>query len=175
MDRGTAREYNAGHGPAYPELIKRVPVPSTKSICRKASGCRSKPGGGLRNWRFWVACRLWLAKILIYFRNSNLRRTFQISFSVKLRHVPPAAAPFRVTHSPVLFPPRTAPGESIPHEANAIRLILVATAISCSTFQFDTLRIGAFTLVPLQLRPQNGAHIVLAKHSRVLIQRRVAK
>jgi hypothetical protein len=50
---------------------------------------------------------LWLAKILIYFRNSNLRRTFQISFSVKLRHVPPAAAPFRVTHSPVLFPPRT--------------------------------------------------------------------
>jgi len=55
---------------------------------------------------------LWLAKILIYFRNSNLRRTFQISFSVKLRHVPPAAAPFRVTHSPVLFPPRTPPGES---------------------------------------------------------------
>lgn len=55
---------------------------------------------------------LWLAKILIYFRNSNLRRTFQISFSVKLRDVPPAAAPFRVTHSPVLFPPRTPPGES---------------------------------------------------------------
>jgi hypothetical protein len=48
-----------------------------------------------------------------------------------------------------------------------VRLILVATTDGNLVLNtpFDTLRLGAFTPVPLQLRPQNGANFVLVKHN----------